>query len=82
MVKEAKKSCYGKWNFPAGHVEKFEKITDAAIREVFEETGCKVRLTGVLPIVSKVIENETIIFFRFTAELVEENINRRKNGIF
>ena len=21
MVKEAKKICYGKWNFPAGHVD-------------------------------------------------------------
>lgn len=36
MVKEAKKSCFGQWNFPAGHVEKFEKITDAAIRETLE----------------------------------------------
>ena len=23
MVKEAKKSCYGQWNFPAGHVRIF-----------------------------------------------------------
>ena len=21
MVQEAKKSCYGQWNFPAGHVD-------------------------------------------------------------
>lgn len=49
MVKEAQKKCYGQWNIPAGHVEENEKITDAAIRETFEETGCKVKLTGVLP---------------------------------
>ena len=24
MVKEAKKICYGKWNFPAGHVDEKE----------------------------------------------------------
>lgn len=81
MVKEAKKSCYGQWNFPAGHVEKSEKITDAAIREVLEETGCKVKLTGVLPIMSKNIEEETLIFFRFTADLLEENIDYNKNEI-
>ena len=50
MVKEAKKKCYGQWSFPGGHVEENELITDAAIREVYEETGCKVKLTGVLPI--------------------------------
>ena len=50
MIQEAKKSCYGQWNFPAGHVEEKELITDAAIREAFEETGCKIKLTGVLPI--------------------------------
>lgn len=24
MVKEAKKKCYGQWNFPAGHVDEGE----------------------------------------------------------
>ena len=28
MVKEAKKKCYGQWNFPAGHVDENELITD------------------------------------------------------
>lgn len=74
MVKEAKKKCYGQWNYPAGHVEEFEKITDAAIREVFEETGCKVKLTGMLPIVSIDLEEETHILIRFTADILEENI--------
>lgn len=45
MVKEAKKKCYGQWNFPAGHLEENETIKEAAIREVYEETGCKVKLT-------------------------------------
>lgn len=81
MVKEAKKSCYGQWNFPAGHVEKFEKITEAAIREALEETGCKVQLTGNLPIMIKNIQENTFIFFTFTAELLEESINYNKNEI-
>ena len=32
MVKEAKKKCYGQWNFPAGHLEENETIKEAAIR--------------------------------------------------
>lgn len=74
MVKEAQKKCYGQWNFPAGHVEEQELVTDAAIREVYEETGCKVKLTGVLPIAHVILQTgETHIIVRFTADLVEEN---------
>lgn len=82
MVKEAKKICYGKWNFPAGHVDEKELITDAAIREVYEETGCKVKLIGVLPISTIVFNNErTIVRITFTAEILEENIKFDPNEI-
>lgn len=74
MVKEAKKKCYGQWNYPAGHMEEGEKITDAAIRETFEETGCKVKLTGVLPICSFNKSEGTGILVKFTADIIEENI--------
>ena len=57
MVKEAKKKCYGKWNVPAGHLEDGETIFEGAIREIFEETGCKVRLKNMLPIMSGELEN-------------------------
>ena len=75
MVKEAKKKCYGQWNFPAGHVEENELITEAAIREAYEETGCKVKLTGVLPISTAILkEEETAIIVKFTADIIDENI--------
>lgn len=74
MVQEAQKKAYKQWNFPAGHVDEFEKITDAAIREAFEETGCKVKLTGVLPIMTMHAKEETYFHVRFTAEIIEENI--------
>lgn len=75
MVKEAQKECYGQWNYPAGKVDEFEKITDAAIRETYEETGCKVKLTGVLPISAMDFENRTDILIKFTAEILEESIH-------
>ena len=75
MAKEAKKKCYGQWNFPAGHVEENELVTDAAIREAYEERGCKVKLTGVLPISTAYLkEKETAIIIKFTADVIEENI--------
>ena len=81
MVKEAKKKCYGQWNYPAGHMEEGEKITDAAIRETFEETGCKVKLTGVLPICSFNKPEGTRILVKFTADVIEENITFDINEI-
>ncbi len=49
MVKESKKECYGKFAFPAGHVENGENIIDAAKRELLEETGYKADLTKLFP---------------------------------
>jgi len=86
MVQEAQEKCYGQWNFPAGHVDEPEKITDAAVREVYEETGYKVKLTGVLPIVitNKVenkIENAQKMIIKFTAQVLEESKNFDTNEI-
>lgn len=75
MVQEGKKICYEQWNFPAGHVDEGETITDAAVRETYEETGCKVKLTGVLPISTvKNPNGESVFHVRFTADMIEENI--------
>lgn len=75
MVKEANPVCYGKWNFPAGIVDEGEKIQEAAHREILEETGCKVELKGVLPIVSvEAPGGETHVLIRFVAEILDENI--------
>ena len=38
------------WGYPKGHMEEGEKPADAAIREVFEETGFEVKLKSNKPI--------------------------------
>lgn len=81
MVKEAKKKCYGQWNFPAGHLEENETIKDAAIRETLEETGCKIKLEGVLPIKHYFENNENIIMIKFVGSIEEENIKFNEHEI-
>jgi len=41
-----KHSDYDKWLQPGGHIEEDETPEEAAIREVYEETGIKIKLLG------------------------------------
>lgn len=75
MVQEGKKSCYKKWNFPAGHLENGESIFNGAIREISEETGCKVELTNMLPIMNKKFKDDNLMIITFTAKLLNETIS-------
>ena len=50
LVQEKKESAYGKWNLPAGRVDEGENFHEAAVREVFEETGFHVEIIKDLPV--------------------------------
>ena len=81
LVQEAQEKCRGKWNIPAGHLDPNETIFDGAKREVFEECGCKVELTGVLQIGNRVLPNDSWISVIFSTKLIDENIKFDKNEI-
>ncbi len=48
VVQESKKDCYGKWAFVGGKVDVGEYLSQAIIREVLEETGVTIEVTGIL----------------------------------
>ena len=50
IVAEGKPGRAGLYNLPGGHIDDTETIAEAAIREVEEETGYQVQLTGFLGI--------------------------------
>lgn len=70
MVREGKGRNKGKWNFPIGHLKDEETLFEGALRETLEESGCRVQLTGFLPITETLNERGKYILIRFTAELV------------
>lgn len=73
LVQEAKERCRGKWNIPAGRLKSDESILEGAKREVFEECGCKVELSGILQIGNNISSNNSFVSVIFSANLIDEN---------
>ena len=61
LVQENKKICKGKWNIPAGGLEENESLIEGAKREIYEETGYKVEITGILEIVNEILEGVNVV---------------------
>jgi len=74
LVQEAKPSCRGKWNLPAGHLDVGEDIFEGAKREIKEEAGCEVELTGICQIGNRRRRDFAFVSVIFTAQTTDENI--------
>lgn len=81
LVQEAQKKCYKKWNIPAGHLDFNESLKNGGIREIKEETGCDVELTGVCYIANRILEDDLFVMICFNAKLINENIKFDKEEI-
>lgn len=81
LVQEAKKKCYEKWNFPAGHLDFNESLKQGAIREIKEETGCDVKLDGVCYVANRILGDDLFVMIVFNAKLINENIEFDKEEI-
>ncbi len=75
MVQEGKEICYKQWNLPAGHVEPGENLVKATVREIKEETGYEVKITGLRRIYNYVAKSGNhSIRFSFIGEIISGNI--------
>lgn len=77
LVQEAKASCRGKWNLPAGHLDPDESILDGAKREIKEETNCDVELTGICQIFNKIHPETTFLGVIFTTKILTDSVKHR-----
>lgn len=70
LVQEKK---YGEsWSIPGGRVEKGEAIPDAAIREVFEESGVPIQLDGIYRVEHTPNESATRVRIIFAGSPIDD----------
>lgn len=77
LVQEAKKECKGKWSIPAGHLKPNETIVEGAKREILEECGLEVEITGIL----HVRKNSEWVNIAFSTNIISGEIRFDKKEI-
>ena len=75
LIQEAREDIHGKWNLPAGQLDPGETVSEAAKREIYEECGFRVELTGVCQIGSWKLVDNIAIGIIFSTKIVGGEIN-------
>ena len=81
LVQEAKNEFRGKWNPPAGRLNPGENVLEGAKREIFEESGFTVKLTGIVKIRNSAITNDSFIGIIFDTDITDSHENRNRGEI-
>lgn len=74
LVQEAGEEGHLLWGIPAGGLELDESVIDGAKREVREESGCEVEITGIVQIGNRANDREVFVSVIFSGKIIKENI--------
>ena len=82
LVKRKKKPFKGKWALPGGFVEYGEKVEDAVIREVKEETGLATKIKEFIGIYSDPNRDPRghIVTIVFLLEIIDGKLNAKDDA--
>lgn len=81
LVKRVRGEDNGEWAIPGGFVEKNEKIEDAIIREVKEETSLTVKVLGLIAVRNRLYKGENSVYFMFLLKATTSKIEVEKAEI-
>ena len=74
LVQESKDICRGKWNLTAGKLDPNENIFEGAKREIKEESGFDVELTGIVQIANRVYTDNEFLAIIFSTNFISGEI--------
>ena len=63
MIRRNLEPGIGRWTFPAGYVDRGESVEDAAVREMDEESGLKVRIDDLVGVYSQTGDAYVLIVY-------------------
>jgi len=68
----------GKWSIPGGLVHLGERLEDAVVREIEEESGLHVRVLGLCGVIDRVVrEQDTVRYHYVIIDYVAESVGGR-----
>lgn len=72
LIRRGHGPAAGQWSVPGGRVEGGELLEEAVVREVLEETGVEVVVTGFLDWVERIDDESHYVILDFSAMLLGE----------
>ena len=76
LARRGQAPSVGRWSIPGGLVDLGERLEDAVVREVQEESGLQVRLLGLCGVIDRVIcEQDTVRYHYVIIDYVAERMS-------
>lgn len=70
VIQRGRQPARGRWTLPGGRVEPGERVADAAVREVREETGLDIEVTGFVGFTEVVLDDRNLVILDLAAGLL------------
>ncbi len=70
LIRRGREPRRGEWSLPGGRIEPGERASEAALRELAEETGVKARLTGLIDVVDGLFPGAHFVLIDYAAEWI------------
>jgi ADP-ribose pyrophosphatase YjhB (NUDIX family) len=65
LARRGRPPGHGKWSIPGGLVRLGERIEDAVVREIEEESGLRVRVLGLCGVVERVVREPDAVRYHY-----------------